>query len=114
MIDHVGEQLAGRGLGLHALEQLIARRAQELDLHERKALVERLDDRLLALGDVGRVEDELAFLLGGLDQLGRAELRLRASGSEREGECDEPPPSLPRSGDQRGNEAERMHHCRYP
>ena len=45
MIDHVGEQLAGRGLGLHALQQLVAGRAQELDLDEGKALVERVDDR---------------------------------------------------------------------
>ena len=77
MIDHIGEQLAGRGFGLHARDQLAARRAQELDLDERKALVERIDDRLLALGDVGRVEDELAFLPGGLDQFRRAELRVR-------------------------------------
>ena len=37
MIDHVGEQLAGRGLGLHALQQLTAGRAQELDLDERES-----------------------------------------------------------------------------
>ena len=79
MIDHVGEQLAGRGLGLHALQQLIARRAQELDLDEGKALVERVDDRLLALGDVGRVEDELAFLARRLDQL-RAGRTARCAG----------------------------------
>ena len=74
MVDHVGEQLAGRRLGLHALQQLIARRAQELDLDEGKALVERVDDRRFALGDVGRIEDELAFLARRLDQFGRTEL----------------------------------------
>ena len=81
MVDHVGEQLAGRGLGLHALQQLIARRAQELDLDEGKALVERVDDRRFALGHVGAVEDELAFLARRLDQLGRAELGVRGAGS---------------------------------
>ena len=61
-------KLSGRRLGLHALEQLIARRAQKLDLDEGKALVERVDDRRLRLGDVRAVEDELAFLAA-LDQL---------------------------------------------
>ena len=80
MIDHIREQLAGRRFGLHALEQLIARRAEELDLDERKALVERVDDRRFALRHVRAVEDELAFLARRLDQFGRAELRGRGSG----------------------------------
>ena len=54
MVDHVGEKFARRGLGLHALQQLIARRAQELDLDEGKALVERIDHRRFAFGDIGR------------------------------------------------------------
>ncbi len=82
MIDDVGEQLSGGGLGLDALKQLVAWRAQELDLDERKALVERLDHRLLAFGDVRRIEHELAFLLGGFDQLGRAELGVRRDGKK--------------------------------
>ena len=85
MIDHVGEQLARRRFGLHALEQLIARRAQKLDLHERKALVERIEDRRFALRHVGAVENELALLPRGLDQFGRTELRCRRR--ERCGEC---------------------------
>ena len=63
------EQLAGRGFGLDAGDELAARRAHHLDLHEREALVEGLDDFLLGLGEVGRVVDDLAFLLGGFDQL---------------------------------------------
>jgi hypothetical protein len=55
MIDDVGEQLAGRGLGLDAGDQLTARRAHHLDLHEREALVEGLDELLLWLGEIGSV-----------------------------------------------------------
>ena len=43
MVDRVGAELAGRGFGLDARDQLPARRADHLDLHERKTLVERLD-----------------------------------------------------------------------
>jgi len=77
MIEHIGAQLAGCGLGLHARDELAARRAQQLNLHKRKALVERVDDDLLRLGDVGRVEHQRALLLRRLDQLRRPELRTR-------------------------------------
>ena len=77
MIDDVGEQLVGRGLGLDAGDQLAARRAHHLDLHEREALVEGLDDLLFRLGEIGRVVDDLAFLPGGLDQLVAAEILRR-------------------------------------
>jgi hypothetical protein len=42
MVDHVGEKLSGRRLGFHALQQLIARRAQELDLMKGKRLLNAL------------------------------------------------------------------------
>ena len=92
MVDDVGRQLAGGGFGLDAGDELAAGRAHHLDLHERKALVEGLGDLLLDLGEIGRVVDDLAFLLGRLDQLGRAEVLLRyrhagASG-ERSGDDD--------------------------
>ena len=74
MIDNVGDQLAGGGLGLDAGDQLAAGRAHHLDLDLGKALVELLDDVLLDLGEVRRVEHELAFVLGRSDQLGRTEI----------------------------------------
>ena len=84
MVDDVGRELAGRGLGLDAGDELAAGRAHHLDPDEGKALVEGLDDLLLHLGEIGGVVDELAFLLGGLDQLGRAEiLRLGRPSAER-------------------------------
>src|SRR4051812_2318986 len=82
MIDYVGEQLAGCCLGLDALQELIPRRAQELDLHERKALVEGVEDRRFAFRHVSAVEDEFALLPRGLDQLRWAELRGRGRTSE--------------------------------
>ena len=77
MIDDVGDQLAGGGLGLDAGDELAAWRAHHLDLDLGKALVERLDDLLFDLGEVRRVIDQLAFRLGRRDQFGRAEFRLR-------------------------------------
>ena len=78
MIDDVGGELAGGGLGLHPGDELAAGGAHQLHLDERKALVEGLDGLLLDLREVGRVEDEPAFLACCLDQLGRAEM-LRGS-----------------------------------
>jgi hypothetical protein len=73
VVDDVGRKLAGGRLGLHARDELAARRTHHLDPHEGEALVEGLDDLLLNLGEVCGVEDELAFLSRRLDQLGRAE-----------------------------------------
>ena len=73
MIDHVGDQLAGGGLGPDTGDELAARRAHHLDLDLRKTLVEFLDDHLFDLGEIRRVEHQLAFLLGRRDQFGRAE-----------------------------------------
>ena len=92
MIDHVGDQLAGRGFGLDAGDQLAARRAHHLDLDLREALVEFLDDLLLDLGEIRGVVDQLAFLLGRRDQLGRTEFLLRqrqARARERDNEAGE-------------------------
>ena len=87
MIDHVGDQLAGGGLGLDAGDELAARRAHHLDLDLGKALVEGLDDLLLDLGEIRGVVDQLAFLLGRGDQFGRAEfLRLRGRAAQRDAE----------------------------
>ena len=78
MIDHVGDQFAGRSLGLHARDELAARRAHHLDLDLGKALVEGLDDLLFDLGEIRGVEDQLAFGLRRCNQFGRSELlRLR-------------------------------------
>src|SRR5438552_17975001 len=74
--DYVCELAAFR----HALDprdQLTPRRADHLDLDERKALVEGLDDLLLHLGEVGGIEDQRSFLLRRLDQFGRTEGILR-------------------------------------
>ena len=70
MIDDVGDQLAGRGLGFHAGDELAARRAHHLDLDLRKTLVERLDDLLLDLGEICGVVDQFAFRLRRRDQFG--------------------------------------------
>ena len=81
MIDHVGDQLAGRGLGLDAGDELAAGSAHHLDLDLGKALVELLDDDLFDLGEIRRVEHQFAFCLRGSNQFGRSEfLRLRGSG----------------------------------
>ena len=86
MIDDVGDQLAGGGLGLDARDELAARRAHHLDLDLGKALVEGLDDLLFDLGEIRGVVDQLAFLLRRRDQFGRAELlRLRRRAP---GQCD--------------------------
>ena len=77
VVDHVGRELAGGGLGLDAGDELAAGRAHHLDLDLREALVEGLDHLLLDLGEVGRVEDERPFFLGRLDQLGRSEVLRR-------------------------------------
>ena len=73
MIDDIRGELARCGLGLDARDELPAGRPHHLHLHEREALVEGLDDLLLHLREVGGVVDDAAFLLGGLDQLGRPE-----------------------------------------
>ena len=77
MIDHVGDQLAGRGLGLDAGDELAARRAYHLDPDLREALVERLDHLLFDLGEIRGVVDQLAFRFRRRDQFGRAEFLLR-------------------------------------
>ena len=73
MIDHVGDQLAGRRLGLDTGDELAARRAHHLDLDLREALVEFLDDLLFDLGEIRGVIDELAFGFRRRDQFGRTE-----------------------------------------
>ena len=84
MIDHVGEQLAGRGFGPDPGDQLTARGAHHFDPHEREALVEGLDELLFWLGEIGRVVDDLAFLAGRFDQVVAAEsLRLGIRDAER-------------------------------
>src|SRR6266478_9389148 len=77
MIDHVGDQLAGRSLGLHAGDELATRRTHHLNLDFRKTLVECLDHLLFDLGEIRRVVDQLAFPLGRCNQFGRTELLLR-------------------------------------
>ena len=91
MIDHVGDQLAGRGLGLDSGDELAARRPHHLDLDLRKALVERLDDLLFDFGEIRGVVDQLAFRLRRRDQFGRAELLLRPRrcGIQRDGKSGE-------------------------
>ena len=91
MIDDVGDQLAGRGLGLDAGDELAARRADHLDLDLGKTLVEFLDHLLLDLGEIRRVEHQLAFGFRRGDQLGRAEifsLRPRRRTVQRDAEPD--------------------------
>ena len=110
----VGRELAGGGFGLHARDQLAARRADHLDADEGKLLAEFVDDLLLHLDEGRRVEDDLAFLARRLDQAvgglerrrgrarpmiaKRAERRCRraapAVGSVRTGSC-APLPSYP-------------------
>jgi hypothetical protein len=70
MIDDVGDQLAGGGLGPDAGDELAAGRAHHLDLDLGEAFVERLDDLLLDFGEIRRVEYQLAFRLGRRDQFG--------------------------------------------
>ena len=91
MIDHVGDQLAGRGLGLDAGDELAARRPHHLDLDLREALVKRLDDLLFDLGEIRGVVDQLAFRFRCRDQFGRAELLLspRRCGIQRDAETGE-------------------------
>ncbi len=67
MIDHIGNQLAGRSFGLDAGDKLAARRAHHLDLDLGKTLLELLDHLLFDLGEIRRVEYQLAFLLGRRD-----------------------------------------------
>ncbi len=73
MVDHVREELARRRLGLDPRDELAARRPHHLDPHVGEALVEGVDDLLLHLGEVGGVEDKLAFFLRRLDQFRRSE-----------------------------------------
>ena len=68
MQHQVGRELAGRGFGLHARDQLPARRADHLDADEGKLLAEFVDDLLLHLGEGRGVEEELALLARGLEQ----------------------------------------------
>ncbi len=70
MIDDVGDQLAGRGLGPDAGDELAARRAHHLDLDLRKTLVELFYHFLLDLGEIRGVIDELTFGLRRRDQFG--------------------------------------------
>src|SRR3954469_22948674 len=63
MQHEVGAELAGRRFGLHALDQLSARRADHLDADEGKLLAELVDDLLLNFREGRRVEGELAFFL---------------------------------------------------
>src|SRR6266851_5338092 len=88
MIDHVGDQLAGRGLGLDAGDELAARRAHHLNLDLGKALVERLDDLLFDLGEVRGVIDQLAFRFRRRDQFGRAEFLLGHSRCAAQGDAE--------------------------
>src|SRR5260370_4186110 len=87
MVDHVGDQLAGGGLGLDARDELTARRAHHLDPDLRKALVELLDDLLFDFGEIRGVIDQFAFRLRRRDQFGRTEfLRPRRWRAERDAE----------------------------
>ena len=99
MQHQIGRELAGRRLGLHARDELPARRADHLDADEGKLLAEFVDDLLLHLGEGRGVEDELAFLARGLDQavgglVGRCRSRA-ADDRERAEPCaraQQPPP----------------------
>ena len=73
MVDDVGGELAGGGLGLDPGDELAAGRAYHFDLHEREALVEGGDDLPLHLGKIGGVIHQRAFPLRRLDQLRRPE-----------------------------------------
>ncbi|HEX3116994.1 MAG TPA: hypothetical protein VHQ48_16110 [Bradyrhizobium sp.] len=77
MIDHVGDQLAGGGLGPDAGDKLAAGCAHHLDPDLGKALVELLDDLLFDFGEIRGVVDQLAFRFRRRDQFGRSEFLLR-------------------------------------
>ena len=88
MSARVGGELAGRRFGLHALDQLPARRADHLDADEGKLLAELVDDLLLHLGEGRGVEEELAFLARRLDQtVGRLVGRRRARAADDREAC---------------------------
>ena len=92
MQHEVGRELAGRRFGLHARDQLPARRADHLDADEGKLLAEFVDDLLLHLGEGRRVEEELALLARGLDQaVGRLVGRGRPRAADDREACRAPP-----------------------
>ena len=83
MVDDVSGELARGGFRLDAGDELAARRTHHLNSYVREALVERLDDFLLHLGEIRGVVDQLAFVPGGGDQLGRAKILCRGGRRQR-------------------------------
>ena len=68
VVDDVGDELAGGGLVADAGDELAAGGADDLDLYEREALVEGGRGVLLHFGEAGRVHDDAALFLGGVDE----------------------------------------------
>ncbi len=84
MVDQVRRQPSGRHLRSDTLDQLPARRVNELDLHEREAPVEGGDDVLFDFLDLRGVVDESAIPARSLDQrVGRFETRNGGTGGHR-------------------------------
>lgn len=70
IIDHIGSQLAGSGLGANPSDQLPAGCPGQVYPNKRKAPVERRDPRLLGFAEIDRVEENAALGFGGGDQVG--------------------------------------------
>src|SRR5262249_9895440 len=82
MVDDVGQKFACGGFGLDACYELAAWRTDDLDLDEGEALIERGNDLLLHLDEIGSVIDQRALLAGRLDQLRRSERPLLRGGRQ--------------------------------
>ena len=93
VVMEVAQEAAGRLLDAHALAHLAGARLEQLDL-DAVLVLERLDDRLVeGRADRGGVDDELAFLLGGLDDL-RPVVGLRRGGPSERGAAASMPQDL--------------------
>ena len=74
VVDQVGRELAGRGLGLDAGDELTTGRTHHLHFDLGEALVEGLDHLLLHFGEVGGIEHQPSFLLRRGNEFGRPEI----------------------------------------